>query len=344
MEGDKPSQGIRGAAVVIAIVLAWITYKFVEKPLRFGNHSKAKTIMLLVLMVTVGFIGYYDYKKEGLTFRKIATKSLDFIYQTDNLGYLKCQNEPLLNGLGYCLMSPNGKIDAALIGDSHADDKFYGIAKIDKERNWMLIGNHSCPPVYGINVESLVKDCQVKFENIIEWLSKSDNIKTVSLSFFGNYFLTTPYAADHIKSNIEPKIVKISQKNSSETSRADIFFNGLNKTIDILEKSGKHVILMIDVPELPFFPRDCYRNPYKHCQLTRNEAELRQLEQRALINKLKRYHPLLLVFDPINLICPNDFCLFQDNNRIIYRDSHHLSLRGSDLYAQYFLEWLHNSK
>jgi len=70
---------------------------------------------------------------------------------------LKCQNEPLLNNLGFCFISPNGKSNAALIGDSHAADKFYGIANADKDRRWMLIGNHSCPPVYGINVESMVK-------------------------------------------------------------------------------------------------------------------------------------------------------------------------------------------
>ncbi|MDD1607369.1 MAG: acyltransferase [Methylococcaceae bacterium] len=342
IESEKPSQGIRITAVFISMVLAWLTYRLIEKPIRFGTHSKTKTITLLVLMIAVGYAGYNCYKLDGLVFRKIAKKSVDFTYKIENLGYLKCQNEPLLSDLGFCFISPNGKSNAALIGDSHAADKFYGIAHADKDRHWMLIGNHSCPPVYGINVESMVKDCQPKFENIIGWLSTSSDIKIVGLSFFGNIFLTTSYAADHIQGKRGPQITKISSKNSSGTSRTDIFFNGLNNTVDILEKSGKQVILMIDVPELPFFPRDCYRNPYKKCQLTKSEAELRQREQRALIAKLKQHHPLLMIFDPINLICPKDFCLFQNEDLIIYRDSHHLTLRGSDLYAQYFLDWLNH--
>lgn len=341
MEGEKPSQGIRVAAIVISITLAWLTYKLIEKPTRFGSQHNAKTITLLVLMLGVGFVGYYDYKQEGLLFRKVAKKSVDFTYQTDNLGYLKCQDNPLLKSLGYCLIDSNGKINAALIGDSHAEDKFHGIAKMDKNHHWMLLGNHSCPPVYGINVETGVKDCQVKFKNIIEWLSKSDDIKTVGLSFFGNIFLTTAaYAADHIKMKIGPQSVKFSSNNTSETSRTELFFNGLNNTINLLENSGKQVILMIDVPELPFFPKDCYRNAYKKCQLPRKEAELRQREQRALIERLKQQHPLLKVFDPIKWLCPEDFCVFQDKDLIIYRDSHHLTLRGSDLYAQYLLDWL----
>jgi len=342
IESEKPSQGIRIAVVLISIVLAWLTYKLIEKPIRFGNHSTTKTITLFVLMVAVGSVGYSSYKGDGFIFRKIAKKSLDFTYETENLGYLKCQNEPLLSGISFCLMSPNGKINAALIGDSHARDKFYGIAKADKDRNWMLIGNHSCPPVYGINVETIVKDCQPKFENIIDWLSKSNDIKIVGLSFFGNVFLTTSYAADHIKMKVGPDTVKLHTKNSNRLSRSELFFNGLNETVNILEKSGKQVVLMIDVPELPFFPRDCYRNPYKKCQLPRSEVELRQAEQRALINKLKQQHPLLMIFDPINLICQKDFCSFQNEDRVIYRDSHHLSLRGSDLYAAYFLNWLNS--
>lgn len=69
MEGDKPSQGVRLAAIVISVVLAWLTYKLIEKPIRFGNHSKAKTIILFVLMLGIGGAGYYGYKHDGLGFR-----------------------------------------------------------------------------------------------------------------------------------------------------------------------------------------------------------------------------------------------------------------------------------
>jgi peptidoglycan/LPS O-acetylase OafA/YrhL len=39
VESEVPSRNIRLAAVVLSIVLAWLTYKFVERPLRFGNYS-----------------------------------------------------------------------------------------------------------------------------------------------------------------------------------------------------------------------------------------------------------------------------------------------------------------
>ena len=159
------------------------------------------------------------------------------------------------------------------------------------------------------------------------------------MSFYGNYFLTTSYAADHIKNKLGPQNIKITSSDLTLKTRSDIFYSGLHNAIDILEKNQKKVILTVDIPELPFFPRDCYRND-KNCQLMKNEVKSRQLELRALIAKLKQQHPSLLIFDPIQIFCPNELCIFQDSKQILYRDSHHLTLRGSDIYAKYFINWL----
>ena len=40
IEGELPSRSIRIAVVIFSIVLAWVTYILVERPLRFGKHSK----------------------------------------------------------------------------------------------------------------------------------------------------------------------------------------------------------------------------------------------------------------------------------------------------------------
>jgi hypothetical protein len=65
----QPTQGIRIAAIVISIILAWLTYKLIEKPIRLGKSGNAKTIILFVLMLIVGFVGYHTYKHDGFRFR-----------------------------------------------------------------------------------------------------------------------------------------------------------------------------------------------------------------------------------------------------------------------------------
>lgn len=69
IEAGEPSHKIRIAAIVLSVVLSWLTYKFVERPIRFGEQSNAKVTTLVVLMIIVGYIGYNAYKRDGLSFR-----------------------------------------------------------------------------------------------------------------------------------------------------------------------------------------------------------------------------------------------------------------------------------
>ena len=68
-EGDPPNKSIKIAAVLASIVLAWLTYRFIEKPIRLGRRVQAKTITSLVLMAIVGYVGYSAYQQDGLAFR-----------------------------------------------------------------------------------------------------------------------------------------------------------------------------------------------------------------------------------------------------------------------------------
>ena len=69
VESEVPSRNIRIVAVVLSIVLAWLTYKLVERPLRFGKHGNVKVAVLVFLMVIVGYLGYIMYEWNGLGFR-----------------------------------------------------------------------------------------------------------------------------------------------------------------------------------------------------------------------------------------------------------------------------------
>ena len=69
IEGEVPSRNIRIAAVILSIALAWLTYKLVERPLRFGKRSKVKVTLLVTIMTIVGYVGYNTYERSGLSFR-----------------------------------------------------------------------------------------------------------------------------------------------------------------------------------------------------------------------------------------------------------------------------------
>ena len=77
VESETPSRNIRIAAVLISVLLAWLTYKFIEKPVRFGKFGSVKTIVLAVLMTIVGFSGFIVNKADFSQAHTITRKSLE---------------------------------------------------------------------------------------------------------------------------------------------------------------------------------------------------------------------------------------------------------------------------
>ncbi len=344
-EGELLSKETQIIIIILSISLAYFTYKLIELPLRFGQFEKIKTLLLISSAMIIGLIGFSIYKYDFLIKKLKFSDNTAFMYETSKLGYLPCQYPEFLQepSLGYCLTNSKEKINAAIIGDSHADDKFHGIVKNDKNHNWILLGNSSCPPIYGINFKSPdAPHCTMKVEKILNWLERNSNIKTVALSFYGQYSATTNYAADHVSRKLGPAEIKITST-YKHLSKKNAFEEGLNNSIQRLLSAHKTVILFADVPELPFFPRNCIRRKDpEECKLKRQEVDTRQAELSGIISRLKKRNPELLVFDPITLICDNDSCSYKNTQTILYRDSHHLSLQGSDVYGKYFSNWAKN--
>ncbi len=66
---EAPSTVYCVGAFVACTVLAWLTTKFIEHPLRFGGYGKAKTVGLFLVMMAMGGTGYLIFAKEGLAGR-----------------------------------------------------------------------------------------------------------------------------------------------------------------------------------------------------------------------------------------------------------------------------------
>jgi len=57
-------------AVAVSFFLAYVSYRFVEKPIRFGTKfSKGKPLLLVLLLGFVGFAGYITVYNNGFMFR-----------------------------------------------------------------------------------------------------------------------------------------------------------------------------------------------------------------------------------------------------------------------------------
>ena len=65
MEDGTPHRDKTILAIIIAIILAWLTYKFIETPIRFGkSKERLKPLLLIGIMANVGIVGFLISKTD----------------------------------------------------------------------------------------------------------------------------------------------------------------------------------------------------------------------------------------------------------------------------------------
>lgn len=339
---EKQATWQMGLLALASFVLAFFSWRYVETPLRNRQMFSRRFIALFSVGGMLFFLslGWAGYQTKGFADRAAMARFKVFEYNTDQLGYFKCVDPTLVSGetLNYCLTARGVPVNAVLIGDSHADDKFHGLVKHLDAYRWALIGNSSCPPVLGVLVEGDQKGCLKKFEKILDWVNRQAEVQTVVMSFFGQYPLSNAFAADHVILNTGPDTVKISSSDFQSSSRVELFYQGLRRSAGSLIAANKDVIILMDIPELPFLPFDCERGRTR-CFQNPDAVLARQAEHRQMVFRLKQEFPSIRVFDPLDLFCDSQRCGYKNNDVVMYRDSHHLTLAGSDLYGREFKKW-----
>lgn len=158
IKGDTPTSSETAGVVALSITLAWLTYKFIEKPIRFGGSSKVKPFILLIAMFVIGVVGFSIYSLNGLSFRfpKIIQELTQFSYTygedfREGTCFLRPEQESKEFNSCVTPVDPNKKT-ILLWGDSHAAHLYRGYQqRFDSEFNLIQRTASSCPPI--LNVE-----------------------------------------------------------------------------------------------------------------------------------------------------------------------------------------------
>lgn len=151
----------RTGCVVIAFVLAWLTHKFIEHPLRSGKRSKNKIFFLVSVMVLIGVIGYQTFENSGWEFRFPDTvqdiEGFKYRYELDyreSTCFLR--PEQTFNDFGDC-QSFGLENNMFLWGDSYAAHLFPGINKrYASTSNISQYTASGCPPYSGFQSETRI--------------------------------------------------------------------------------------------------------------------------------------------------------------------------------------------
>jgi peptidoglycan/LPS O-acetylase OafA/YrhL len=378
-ESGPPSRAIRIVCVLLALILAWLTWRVVERPVRrwfdfavLPRSMRACVALSVAALVSIAIAGAIVQASSGFPgmfarrFPGQAGQLADISVQLEDLAatpfpqkmFPRCSGvlEPG-NVLDWCNVAVPGRpIEVAVFGDSHAIYEFPGFADAFTKRgmNSLVIGSSACAPILGVRsfLKGTREKCSAANQLAVDVLKRDAEIRTVVLSALGPYYFSgTSFDVDHRGVSDAANWVLEPLQGSGLTSKEALFEAGYSATIATLESAGKQVAFFVDVPELNFQPASCVPRPIRitkpmdqdACGLPRSTVMKRQAAYRALISRLAVAHPRMRVFDPLPYLCDSVLCSAMHAGRLVYRDSNHLTMYGGQYLGQPLADWLRSA-
>jgi peptidoglycan/LPS O-acetylase OafA/YrhL len=361
--GAKPLQAhlLKLAVVALAFLFAWLTWQFVEQPVQrrltplSGNLARRTVLATLAALLVTAGLGIGVQSLGGLPGRyppselgKLA--DADFFLSAWNARqktFLPCDGKfaEAVEVAG-CLKVLDAAPTVALFGDSHAEHLFPGLSEPFKARgeNLLFIGHHGCPPLQGIEVfdGSSSLDCGPANSLATRLLVESTTIHTVILSSRGPLYIS---GRDFGAAAFITRTLRSNDPAEQNEPPEQLFLNGLSRTIAALLAAGKQVVYVLDVPEMGLHPASCLARAtlaprIPDCAVSRSLVDARQAAYRKLLSTLAARDPQMRIYDPATSLCDPARCYAEIGGRILYRDSNHLSVVGSDYVATSFMNWL----
>lgn len=348
IQSEVPSRNIRITAVVLSIALAWLTYKLVERPLRFGSHGKVKVTVLVILMTIFGFVGYNAYERNGLSFRSVVNIDASRSSADDggvgivlgNYCGISSKDSEIQKKIAVCASDTRTPLRYALIGDSKAAALWSGLVRTSTDYGrWLFIGGNGPygAPVPVISNNDIYKRYQTLSAVAVNSVASNKDIETVVL-------VTATRALFQLSNDIDIQDLPTNK---------NYFFalEGLKNSVDILRSAGKKIILVIDNPTLPH-PEDCLNRktsiPFANsilvkenpkCVLALDTHLSLSSKYRELLEEIRATYPNdVEIFDTTKYLCDmkKRECTHVKDGRFLYSYTDHISdyaagLIGRDL-------------
>jgi peptidoglycan/LPS O-acetylase OafA/YrhL len=328
VESGHVSVGLRLGLVFASLILAILTYRLWEQPLR-RLPRRMVISLLLISMLIIGLLGKNIYDRHGL--ERIRHKNLIQLDQASGLDFLDFEKQGLITEArcekpfkfperDVCLQARlDIPVSAVVLGDSHAVHAFWGLAKAFDAQglNLAVRGKGGCVPVMGVKAGHGATECERHMETTLRDIAADPLVHAVALVFRGRY---------------------LTQQSSMEELQD--FENKLDVTLAVLQSAGKRVYYFLPVVEPGFDPRLCMgtlplgRKPPYSCVIDKIADDLKSEALRAsAMHVLARWMQVRVV-DPNTMLCPGGRCSILQGDHSLFKDDNHLSKAGSLLLSE----------
>ena len=296
--------------VLSSLLIGFFSWRYVETPFRVRTHMSRKLIFVfsflgLLLFSTFGFIGH---KFDGFRDRfEILLDGdlghLEYFKYIDE-EYFDCEPNSIASiastweGFLRCKQSQRGEFDWVLLGDSHAEHLFLGLADENPSINivYYLFGR----PYYG----------RQSFQEVFNVIAAADSPKTI--------LLTMHYArvasSDELRAGFSRTINYLQDLGHRVVLVGDIPHF---KTYPEDCKYSQTIEIIVSNCSIPM----------------RNFASQLDVFEPILTELAIEYNvPFISVHEPL---CSSEYCSMISDKELLYRDNNHLNIPGSRLIGRH---------
>ncbi|WP_341646910.1 acyltransferase family protein [Thauera sp. SDU_THAU2] len=161
---EAPSLAIRAAGLLLSFVLAFLTYRLIERPIRFG--ARVPTLLLCVLLALTGGFGYHAWQRHGYPERYppqvqalLQADDYDTWFAAVRTGACHLQTAEASERSADCIETRRPLL--MLWGDSHAASLYPGLHHLQNRQGFGIaqFTQAGCGPVLDLPVLLHKKNC-----------------------------------------------------------------------------------------------------------------------------------------------------------------------------------------
>ena len=344
--GETPGYSVRIGLVFLSVLLAWLTYRFIETPVRQGHGGRATMIVLIGVMTALGCAGYLTYREDGFRSRQVVllnpileagAKGED---QDNTVRGCGIDDEKTMNLFSVCLKDKRGPARYALFGDSKAEVLWPGLVRTSTdEGRWLFVGGvgATATPLPLLSPDPRFAHFQKQTAAAVDALARNKDLETVALvaGMRAIFALGDGIVGGNMATYNYRYLDRLNHYDNYGIVR-----DGFDRTISVLVAAGKKVLLVADNPPLPN-PQDCVARKTSLGIINaflggRNEGCYVQLDlfleqtagYRSMLVALRDKYPAAVeIIDPTPLLCDlaTGICGPTLNGRLLYSYTDHIS-------------------
>lgn len=325
-------------AAFIALILASLTYHYIENPIRYSRKGWFATtrgalkmgILLIVFSILVTAL---MLSLRGFVQVTSLAKKINFAYSDHSPLTETCSrngSKPL-NVLknADCETGNKNNLDTIIVwGDSHSDHWMPLINEQFKSHQIVQYSMPGCPPLQG-NRHAMLKNCHTFNDQVIESLGLNSNIKGVILAARWPAYIGSSAIQIKQKSD-DPIYFDVSAKSTQDA--LNILAISLNRTLTTLAKHDLKILVMAPTPEFKYpVPVCVFRKTPEYCQSSRIDNDLYREKVLNVLNNIVAKHPNARLANSYESLCDSMYCFVIKNDHLLYKDGDHLTGTGAKL-------------